>query len=144
MREKRANLTQIEFENNQNNLTVNVPCVNLNYTASTEAFKGSGLGAPTVEYQRQDSQDQSHITSQNHYLTQNPITNYDPLFNVTSQLSEPPTYLVASDCETLNAKPMQGNSNPDPLRESNMHVQQILTNNNQIEQIMNRYENLCK
>ena len=77
-------------------------------------------------------------------MTQNPIANYDPLFNVTSQLSEPPTYLVASDCETLNAKPMQGNSNPDPLRESNMHVQQILTNNNQIEQIMNRYENLCK
>ena len=32
----------------------------------------------------------------------------------------------------------------DPLRESNLHVQQILTNNNQIEQIMARYENLCK
>ena len=32
----------------------------------------------------------------------------------------------------------------DPLRESNAHVQQILSNNNQIEQVMARYENLCK
>ena len=34
----------------KNNLTVNVPCVNLNYTASTEAFKGSANVIPIVEY----------------------------------------------------------------------------------------------